>query len=117
MKPSDFLKILFGLGFLCFSISGLADSASNSDQRLMEVACRFEMKVILHDKSKSPSNKALLFWRKPGMIQTQDAGGDYGEIWEQTASGNIQYRKLYHTDKTAVEYMPADMPTNNMNVD
>ena len=51
------------------------------------------------------------------MIQTQDADGDHGEIWERTANGSIQYRKLYHADKTAVEYMPADMPTNNMNFD
>lgn len=117
MKLSDFLKILFGLGFFCFSTSGLADSASNSDQQLMEVACRYEMKVIPYDKSKSPSNTAWLFWRNPGMIQTQDVDGDYGEIWERTANGNIQYRKLYHADKTAVEYMPADMPTNNMSFD
>ena len=51
------------------------------------------------------------------MIQTQDADGDYGEIWERTANGSIQYHNLYHVDKTAVEYMPADMPTNNMRYD
>jgi hypothetical protein len=51
------------------------------------------------------------------MVQTRDAEGDHGEIWEQTANGSIQYRKLYHADKTAVEYMPADIPTNNMSFD
>lgn len=51
------------------------------------------------------------------MIQTQDASGDYGELWEQTANGSIQYRKLYPGDKTAVEYMPADNPANNMSFD
>jgi hypothetical protein len=51
------------------------------------------------------------------MIQTLDADGDHGEIWQRTANNSIQYRKLYHADKTAVEYMPADMPTNNMNFD
>ena len=51
------------------------------------------------------------------MIQTQDADGDYGEIWERTVTGSIQYRKLYHADKTAVEYMFTDMPVNNMSFD
>ena len=117
MKLSDFLKILFGLGFFCFSTSGLADSSSNSDQQPTEVACRYEMKVIPHDSSKAPSNTAWFFWRKPGMIQTLDAAGDYGEIWERTANGSIQYRKLYPADKTAIEYMPADMPANNLSFD
>jgi len=117
MKVSDFLKKLFNLGFFFFSASGLAVSASNSDQQLMEVACRYEMKVIPNAKSESPSNTAWFFWRKTGMIQTQDADGDYGEIWERTINGSIQYRKLYHADKTAVEFMPADIPTNNMTFD
>ena len=117
MKISDLLKILIGLGFFCFSISGLADSASNSVQQLTEVACRYEMKVIPHTKSKAPSSTAWFFWRKQNMIQTQDADGDHGELWERSVNGSIQYRKLYHADKTAIEYMPADMPTNNMNFD
>lgn len=117
MKISDLLKIVIGLGFFCFSISCLADSASNNDQQLTEVACRYEMKVIPHTKSKAPSNTAWFFWRKHNMIQTQDADGDHGELWERSANGSIQYRKLYHADKTAIEYMPADMPTNNMNFD
>lgn len=117
MKIADFLKIAFGLGLFCFCTSGFADSASNSDQQSTEVACRYEMKVIPHVKSKVPSNNAWFFWRKSDMIQTQDADGDHGEIWERTAAGSIQYRKLYHADKTAVEYMPADMPTNNMSFD
>lgn len=117
MKISGFLKLVFGLGFFCFSIPGLADSTSNIDQQWTEIACRYEIKVIPHAKSKASSNKTWFFWRKPGMIQTQDADGRYGEIWERTSNGSIQYRKLYHADKTAVEYMPTDMPTNNMNFD
>ncbi len=51
------------------------------------------------------------------MVQTRDADGDHGEIWEQSANGSIQYRKLYHADKTAVEYMPADAPTHKISFD
>jgi hypothetical protein len=117
MKISHFLKLFFGIVLFFFSTFGLADSVSESNQQLMEVACRYEMKVISHSKSKSPSNTAWFFWRKSGMIQTQDANGDYGEIWERTANGSIQYRKLYPADKTAIEYMPADMPANNLSFD
>ena len=117
MKISDVLKIVMGVGFFAFSTVGLTASASHSDQPSMDIACRYEMKVTSHAKTKASSNNAWFFWRKPDMIQTQDADGDHGEIWERTANGSIQYRKLYHADKTAVEYMPADMPTNNMSFD
>ncbi|MDD5462188.1 MAG: hypothetical protein PHG00_11260 [Methylococcales bacterium] len=113
MKIFDFLKILFSFSLPWLSASSLA----NSDSQLPEVACRYEMKVTPHGKFKATSTKAWFFWRKPGMVQTQDADGHYGEIWQRTANGSIQYRKLYHVDKTAIEYMPADMPTNNMSFD
>ncbi len=117
MKISALLKTLIGLGFFCFSAYVIAESGSHNGQLLTEVACRYEMKVIPHTKTTAPSNKAWFFWRKQNMIQTQDADGDYGELWERTTKGSIQYRKFYPSDKTAVEYMPADSQTNNMNFD
>lgn len=117
MKKSDFLRNLFGLGCIFFSTAGLAGNASNSVHQLTQVACRYEMKVTPNANSKATSNNAWFFWRTPNMVQTLDADGDHGEIWQQTANGSIQYRKLYHADKTAVEYMPADMPANNMSFD
>jgi len=109
MKISDFLITVFGVCVFCFSNPGLAE---------IEVACRYEMKVTPQAKTKQQSSTITwFFWRTAGMVQTQDADGDLGEIWERTNNGSIQYRKLYHADKTAVEYMPADMPTNNMNFD
>ncbi|MGZ4955166.1 MAG: hypothetical protein ACXV8Q_08625 [Methylobacter sp.] len=117
MKIFDLLKIVIGLGFFLLSTFGLADSASHSDQQSMEIACRYQMKVTPRAKTKASSNKAWFFWRTSNMIQTQDTDGDYGEIWERTVTGNIQYRKLYHADKTAVEYMSTDMPVNNISFD
>lgn len=114
MKRSDILKIVFGFGCFCLSSFVVADS----DRHAMEVACRYEMKAMPHGKAKlAVENHDWFFWRKSGMVQTQDADGDYGEIWERTGNGVIQYRKLYLVDKTAVEYMPADMPSNDMSFD
>jgi hypothetical protein len=117
MKIPDLLKFVFGLVFFWFSSTILANNISKSDQQPTDVACRYEMTVIPHDKSIAPLSTAWFFWRKPDMIQTLDADGDNGELWAQTANGSIQYRKLYHADKTAVEFMPADNPTNNMRFD
>lgn len=118
MKITDFLSSAFSLCFFCFSTLALADYSSNSDQQRMEVACHYKTKVITHVKSKLPENDSdWFFWREANMIQTQDADGDHGEIWERTNNGSIQYRKLYHADKTAVEYMPADRSADNMNFD
>jgi hypothetical protein len=115
MKIPGLLKIVIGLGFFLLSTAGIADSANHRDRQSMEIACRYEMKVT--PKSKKSSDKAWFFWRTPDMIQTLDADGDYGEIWGRTVTGNIQYRKLYHADKTAVEYMFTDRPVNNMSFD
>ena len=113
MKISAFLKIALTVGF-CFSSSGYANN--NNATPITEVACHYITKVIPHGKTKASSND-WFFWRNADMVQTLDSDGDHGELWQKTANGSIQYRKLYHADKTAVEYMPADMPTNNMNFD
>jgi hypothetical protein len=113
MKIFDFLKIIFVFG-ICFSTFSFAEN--NNEAQSTEVACHYVTKVIPHGKIKTSSND-WFFWRNPNMIQTLDSDGDHGELWQKTANGSIQYRKLYHADKTAVEYMPADMPTNNMNFD
>jgi len=113
MKTSTVLKIALMVG-LCFSTASFAES--NSAPQATEVACHYVTKLIPQGKTKASSND-WFFWRNPSMIQTLDADGDHGELWQKTANGSIQYRKLYHADKTAVEYMPADMPTNNMNFD
>lgn len=99
---------------LCFSTVSFAES--NNEPQATEVACHYVTKLIPQSKTNASSND-WFFWRNPSMIQTLDADGDHGELWQKTANGSIQYRKLYHADKTAVEYMPADMPTNNMNFD
>ena len=112
MNLSSLVKAVFALGLCC--ASACADSANSSDP----IACRYEMKVRSTSNSKAlTQQRAWFFWRLPDMIQTQDADSDHGEIWERTRHGSIQYRKLYHADKTAVEYMPADMPINQMNFD
>ncbi|MEQ1638445.1 MAG: hypothetical protein ABL903_17370 [Methylococcales bacterium] len=113
MHHTNSLKIALTVSFFCFSPPNFANQASNN-QALPEVACRYEMTVTTPTKSKASSKHVWLFWRTPEMIQTLDADGDYGEIWQRTVTGSIQYRKLYPIDKTAVEYMPADNPTNNL---
>jgi len=114
MKRPDLFKIILSLGFFSFSTAALTD---NNNQQLTDVACRYETIITPDDKSTAPSTTTWFFWRKPDMIQTQDESGRYGEIWEKTATGNIQYRKLYPADKTAVEYMPADSQTHNLDFD
>jgi hypothetical protein len=114
MKIFNCLKLVLSLVVLSFSVSGYSDTENNTNIQAADVACRYETKVIQNNKSKKPSVNPWFFWRTSNMVQTQDADGDHGEIWLRTVNDSIQYRKLYHADKTAVEYMPTDMPTNNM---
>jgi hypothetical protein len=117
MKTIDYLKVIVLSSLSLMSISIQADSQIDSDKHPMEVACRYQTKVTYHGKSQSPKDNSWFFWRTANMIQTRDADGDHGEIWEALSKGGVQYRKLYHSDKTAVEYMPADQQTNNISTD
>ena len=112
MKISAFSKILFGVYFGCFSLTGFA--ADNSDLHWPELACRYELTVTPQAKNQALKSKnSWYFWRKNTLVQTGSADGAYGEIWERTGKGVILYKKLYHADKTAVEYMPADRTIDN----
>lgn len=113
MNQLSFLKIIFLVSCYGFSTFSVADDKT----LLSEVAGHYVTKIRTDGKAKKPVSHEWFFWRTADMIQTRDANGDQGEIWQKTANDSIQYRKLYHNDKTAVEYMPADMPTNNMNFD
>ncbi|WP_394753800.1 hypothetical protein [Crenothrix sp.] len=115
MKIVTVLKLTFCLALTVSSLASRADNTKN--QLLPEVACHYEMRIIPQDKSKAATHKAWFFWRTSNSVQTQDADSEQGEIWQRTATGNIQYRKLYHSDKTAVEYMPADNASNNIDFD
>lgn len=106
------LQIVLTCGLLSLSLSAVAELNPP------DIACRYETKVTPSGKKPvAKAEEAWFFWRQGDMIQTRDADGDHGEIWQKTATGAIQYRKLYHQDKTAIEYMPGDQPTNNLNQD
>lgn len=110
------LKIVICSGMLHFS-SIYAATDANGTTSLPAVAGRFESITITLDKSMAPAKHAWYFWRNDNMLQTQDSDGDFGEIWQKTVTNDIEYRKLYHADKTAVEYAPADNPTNHIDFD
>ena len=117
MKTSNLLLTIIGLVFFSFSPSAHTNQVITNTQQLPEVACRYVTKITPNDKSIAPTKTTWFFWRNSNMVQTQNSDGQYGEVWEKTSTGNIQYRKFYPIDKTTVEYMPADMPTNNLSFD
>lgn len=113
---SVILKVFFSLSALLAATQCIADSQP-SLAMLPEVACHYQMQASAAHKGDKPQTTAWYFWRSHDVIQTQDADGDYGEMWQLTPKNVVMYRKLYHGDKTAVEYMPADTTTNNMTFD
>ncbi len=102
---------------LCISNSTAIAEPQNTG--LPEVACHYILKItdLGSGKSRQTRQEDWYFWRQSGMVQTANAKGDFGEIWQLTKTGHIYYQKLYYTDKTAVEYMPADNEVNHLNFD
>ena len=117
MKKSCFSKILMAVCLSSISIGCLAAGLANREWP--DVACRYEMKVTAYHNGKAGpiQRHDWYFWRNANMVQTRSADGRYGEIWELTATGSVYYQKLYHDDATAVEFMPADILVNQLNLD
>ena len=93
--------------FMIFLVLLPLSVCANTDI-LPNVACRYEIKVAGKGGKYSVKPNYWYFWRSEKMIQTRDAEGDRGEIWQLTDKDFIAYRKLYHSDKTAIENAPAD---------
>lgn len=102
---------------LCFSLFSLP-LLGQAEATLPDVACRYEaQQTATGQKRSNKHQETWYFWRQANSVQTRDADGDHGEIWQRSSNGSIQYRKLYHEDKVAIEHMPADQTTDQLNQD
>ncbi|NJD06113.1 MAG: hypothetical protein FIA97_06400 [Methylococcaceae bacterium] len=101
-----------------FALIGMLPFAAADDAAaLPEVACRYEMRVLGTAHGRVNASRSWYFWRTGSTVQTRDDDGDHGEIWERTDKNVIAYRKLYHQDRTAVEYAPADRAIHGLDFD
>lgn len=72
------------------------------------VACRYES---FQDSNKTARHAATssYLWRDINHVETRDASGQTGTLWERSGEGEIVFRKLYHSARKAIEYYADDL--------
>lgn len=89
-----------------------AETRSSNENDLPALACRYE---TTHENTSvsgaNPQEKltSSYLWREATRVETRDAGGKTGAVWERGSNGEIFYRKLYHQARKAIEYYPDDL--------
>lgn len=109
----QWLLVLPALGLLC--------GAAQADQSLEATAC-----VYLIDTSSAQKlagtdvehpTTPWYFWRSGNRVETRDAHGENGEVWESNLRGQISYTKLFHPAEKAIDYTPGDLGALAINAD
>ena len=90
-----------------------ANIQTNPNDKFSAVACRYESsRAILAstDDAQSPATRTSSYlWRESDRVETRDANGESGALWERGIDGTIFFRKLYHQAHKAIEYYPDDL--------
>lgn len=98
---------IFVLPMLCLAGGAVADQAPEA------TAC-----VYLIDSSSGQNHTTpWYFWRSDNRVETRDAHGETGEVWESDPRGQISYTKLFHPAGKTIDYTPGDLRALAMKAD
>jgi hypothetical protein len=120
------MRIVFPVLMILVSLYGdvyAADNQANPSGNLPAVACRYESsRQGLASTGAAQTQTTLTssyFWRAQDRVETRDASGETGALWERGNDGVIFFRKLYHQAHKAIEYYPDDLRAagNNLSWD
>jgi hypothetical protein len=87
----------------------LADDTTGNWTPLPAVACHFTSRVALQGQQSQVQEWDWYWWRQPDRVETRDAEGNTGQIWESSKTGQITYWRVLHKDKRIIEYTPGDL--------
>lgn len=97
-----------------------ADNQANQVNNFPAVACRYEssQEIVASsgDTLRQETSTSSYLWREPNRVETRDANGDTGALWERGKDGGIFFRKLYHQAQKAIEYYPDDLRAAGSNL-
>lgn len=105
----QWLSVLPALGLLC--------GAVQADQSLEATACVYLIDTSSAQKPEQHHTTPWYFWRSDNRVETRDAHGENGEVWESDPRGQISYTKLFHPAGKAIDYTPGDLRALAINTD
>ncbi|TPW17726.1 MAG: Uncharacterized protein FD130_549 [Halothiobacillaceae bacterium] len=95
----------------------LVSSVVLADQTPEATACVYLINTSSAQKPEQHTTTPWYFWRSDHRVETRNAHGESGEVWELNARGQIFYTKLFHPAGKAIDYTPGDLSALALNTD
>ncbi len=99
----------------------LACGSVLADQAPEATACVYLIDTSSGQKLEPHNTRPWYFWRSDNRVETRDAHGETGEIWESDPRGQISYIRLFHPGGSGVgktiDYTPGDLRALAMKTD
>lgn len=74
---------------------------------LPDIAVEFETTVI--DPDKQEHRYHWYFWRTANRVETQNLHDNSGEVWTKSATGEVEYERVFHNEKQIIDYRSSDL--------
>ena len=76
-------------------------------EALPDVAIEFETTVI--DTNQIEQHHRWKFWRNKNRIEIHNLSDNSGDVWTKSASGKIEYERVFHNEKQIIDYRDSDL--------
>lgn len=103
--------------FLLISCTALLTACAHSQstplkinpivEALPDVAIEFETTVI--DTNQIEQHHRWKFWRNKNRIEIHNLSDNSGDVWTKSASGKIEYERVFHNEKQIIDYRDSDL--------
>jgi hypothetical protein len=74
---------------------------------LPDIAVEYETTVIEPDKQEH--RYRWYFWRTANRVETQNLYDNTGEVWTKSATGDVEYERVFHNEKQIIDYRSSDL--------
>ncbi|PPD33496.1 MAG: hypothetical protein CTY18_09605 [Methylomonas sp.] len=88
--------------------------------QLPALAAEFETTVIEsadNGDDKQQHTYRWRFWRAANRVETLNLQDNSGEVWSQSANGQIEYQQVFHDQQQVLNYVPGDLKALGSDLD
>ena len=86
----------------------LSATAVAIEPDLPPIAALFETRIHQKTRDARPVTTRWYFFRDGDSAEVRDYRGHTGEHWQRDPSGKVFYSRLYHEDRTLIEFAPTE---------
>lgn len=104
---SSIFLLVCGLGFA--SAGAQTSDTKAADTGQPNLACQFETRRLYRGEPERAETRAWYLWRQTDSVETQEANGESGHIWQRDKNNQISYQRIFPAAKRVIVYYPGDL--------